>query len=612
MDFFARIIKPCFKLILLLVLIPIFVPLAPKMPDSGIDPSWAMALNQAVAQHLSFGKDIIFTLGPYASIYTKMYHPATDGMMLWGSLYLACSYWFALMVLMNRVAWHWLLAFIGLVVGMIYVKDSLFFSYPLLLAIISYQYVLEKKSQFVFWFALFAPLGLLMLIKSSFIMICFLSLMLCVLFFILNHQIKRALICLFAPLSSMGFFWLLSGQNFGDLPDYLVHSVYFVFSFTEAMAKDGNYWEIIFYLISAFFILLLISKHKPSSPYGTVFLVLQWILFLFLSFKTGFTRHNHAIIAGTSLLIAAFLLPFILAVKYRLAVMVLAVTSGIYIISHYRALSLKDNLISTYSSSWYGFTSRIQDKHWLTNNFNLIMEFHRAKAGIPLMPGKTDIYSYEQTLLLASGNIWSPRPVFQSYSTFTKLFTEKNKQYLEGEKAPDSILFRIEPIDERLPALEDGASWPLLLKKYHITHQDQRFLYLQKKNNAAVTLTALTNESHYLGQKVSTPEVSQPLFITLELKPSLFGYLSMLFFKISSLTIICELEDGSQRQYRLSAGMAKANFLLSPLVENTAEFALLHADKEHLQRKRVKSFTIQSALASQWQTEYQINFKTVY
>lgn len=85
------------KLILLLIIISAFVPFSPKMPAPGIDPSWALGLNQAVAQGLAFGKEIIFTLGPYSFLYTKTYHPSTDLLMIIGCLYLALCYWISLL-----------------------------------------------------------------------------------------------------------------------------------------------------------------------------------------------------------------------------------------------------------------------------------------------------------------------------------------------------------------------------------------------------------------------------------------------------------------------------------------------------------------------------------
>ncbi|MFH7428705.1 hypothetical protein, partial [Pseudomonas syringae group genomosp. 7] len=48
-------------------------------------------MNIATAEHLRFGKDIVFTFGPLASIYTRVYSPATDWMMLLGSALIAVA-----------------------------------------------------------------------------------------------------------------------------------------------------------------------------------------------------------------------------------------------------------------------------------------------------------------------------------------------------------------------------------------------------------------------------------------------------------------------------------------------------------------------------------------
>lgn len=46
------------KFALLIIIIAVFIPLSPKMPAPGLDASWAVGLNQAIAQGLAFGKDI--------------------------------------------------------------------------------------------------------------------------------------------------------------------------------------------------------------------------------------------------------------------------------------------------------------------------------------------------------------------------------------------------------------------------------------------------------------------------------------------------------------------------------------------------------------------------
>lgn len=63
--------------LLVLVLAGVLGPFAPVFPASGLDPSWQLGLNQALVQHLRFGKQVIFTFGPYAFLYTHLYTPQT-------------------------------------------------------------------------------------------------------------------------------------------------------------------------------------------------------------------------------------------------------------------------------------------------------------------------------------------------------------------------------------------------------------------------------------------------------------------------------------------------------------------------------------------------------
>jgi hypothetical protein len=62
-----------------------FIPFSPAMPESNLDTPWVLAMNQAVSAHLVFGRDVVFTLGRYATVFTRNYHPSTDKMTMFGS-----------------------------------------------------------------------------------------------------------------------------------------------------------------------------------------------------------------------------------------------------------------------------------------------------------------------------------------------------------------------------------------------------------------------------------------------------------------------------------------------------------------------------------------------
>ncbi|CEG58533.1 hypothetical protein [Legionella fallonii] len=623
-----RSISLFLQMALLLILISVLVPFSPKMPAAGLDSSWALALNQAVAMKLSFGNEIIFTLGPYSSLYTKAYHPATDSMMIGGSLYLACAFWMSLIFLMHGIKWRWTV-FLGVsLLVMIYARDSLFFLYPLLAGLICYKCINDKEAipysqhlRFIrhrsklFIAFLLVPFGLLPLIKGSLLIICLTIVLLCILFFIWHRQMTLAFICFISPTISMMLFWISAGQSIIYLPSYLITSIHLASSFSEAMAFSGNSHEVIIYLFASLLILLSIVWQKQLPTISRVFLFCLFFVFLFLSFKAGFTRHyGHAFIASTSVLIAALLLPYLFTSKIIIPVILFCLYTSNYITAHYTQISIAKNILSTYSSAWHGLQNRITNKDWLSQNFALSMNFMKERIAFPQLQGKTDIYSYNQAYLIAAEIPWAPRPVFQSYSVFTPWLAKKNKEHLLDEHRPDNIIFAIEAIDGRLPSLEDGTSWPVLLTNYQPTELRNNFLFLTKNNALPYSpaIALVSKERHFLGETLKVPDTNQPLLLAINIKPTLYGLLALTFFKPNLLLISVELKSGAKKQYRLVANIAKAAFLISPLIENTQEFALLYGNQHLLTSKQVKSFTITSeGNAHHWHKEYTVVFKKI-
>jgi hypothetical protein len=603
------------KFALLILMIPVFVPFAPKMPAPGLDSSWALGLNQAVAQGLAFGKDIIFTLGPYSSVYTKTYHPATDALMLWGSFYLVLSYWLNLVILMRNAQWRWIVAFAVLLFGMIYARDSLFFSYPLLVGLNCCKALNSgegnPKPSMVLIMMMLAPFGLLALVKGSLFILITAVAGLCALLFLCLKEQKLAVLCLIIPLISMLLFWVIAGQSPVHLPAYIYTSLALASGFSEAMALEGNQSEIISYLVAAAAILLYIVQQRKTPATFKWFALVLFTLFLFLSFKAGFTRHfGHSFITGTSILIAAFILPFLFQSRMLIPVMILSLFTATYIDGQHTKISLLNNFTSTYSSSWHGFKSRLDDRDWARKNYEFTMNYLSNQASLPALKGTTDIYSYEQSYLIAAHLNWAPRPVFQSYSVFTAGMAEKNKNYLLQKNKPDHILFKLQAIDGRIPSLDDGISWPELLNYYQPVQLSGDFLVLDKKSNQnqPKSMILLQNQTHQFGEHVRLTTTKAPLFVKILIKPTLWGRIINFLFKPDPLFINIELHNGSSRHYRLIAQMAKSGFLLSPLIEDTAEFGLLYSHNTFLDNKYVKSITITSSQNNtrQWHHHYVI------
>jgi hypothetical protein len=612
--------------LLLLTLVAVLVPFAPRMPGVGLDPSWRFGVNQAVAQRLAFGSEILFTAGPYGAIYTRVFHPATDAMMLGGSLYLAFSYWACLVFLMRTTGRRWLLLFCAGLAGLVVAPDPLLFSYPLLAGLATFKLVFGEdrpalERRWAPWLValLFAPIGLLPLVKGSTVFLGASIAGVCVVAFVARRRPLAALACVAAPAAMLMACWLAAGQGVSTLPGYFIGMAPIVSGYTEAMALDGNMLDVWIYLAASGLLLLSILAGRKTTRPARAFLMTVFSLYLFVAFKAGFVRHDgHAVIAGIAILFAAFQLPLAFSSKGAPLLVAVALCSW-WQIDRQTIKTPIDLLprimVATYTDAWQGLRHRMAGDDWPNREYQASVASIRAQAAFPVLAGTTDIYSFDQAYLIASGNTWSPRPMFQSYSVYTPALAGLNRQFLFGKRAPDNIIFKVQPIDGRLPSLEDGASWPVLLQRYKPVRMRNGFLFLKKDPGAGpfVEPVRVAAGTYRLGQRIALPSSGQPVFAQIRFKPTLPGRLAAIVFKPSQLSIQLELADHRWKDFRMVAGMAESGFLISPLIEDTAEFGLLYAKPGLLDSKRVIAMRmyLPGRRSRYWQDQYEIVFSRV-
>ncbi len=599
--------------VLCLTVLAVFIPLAPSMPAHGLDTSWMFAMNQGVAQGLVFGRDIVFTFGPYASIYTKLYHPATDRLMVCGSLFLGLSYALLLLLLGKGEKIYGLLLYGIFLACLMDSRDALLFSYPLMIALAVYRMTLPDDHALQLHLAkpleysvtlLFAPLGLLPLIKGSLLPISGITAVLCFAIFWRRGNKAPACMAVSIPAITCVGLWRFSGQPISALPNFFWSMRQIISGYTDAMSFPGNVWECVLYVLASALIILVIAWTSRGPKSSTWFLCISYAFFLFIAFKAGFIRHDpwHNVIAGTSLLAAALLLIFVLGEKPSLLPLAMAVLVWAYIghgTVQTTAEDISVNLRGTFGRAFQGARTRLRKNGDLQKQYDARNAAIRKEFPVPRMSGTTDIYSFNQSWILASENTWAPRPVTQSYSAYTPELAKLNLRHLQGANAPDNILFRVEPIDGRLPSLEDGLSWPALIKGYSLRNLEGQSAYLRKRTtenkNVAGVEDVLYDARHELGEEVTLPESNDPLFANIDIQPTLLGRALSALYKLPELQITMRLRDGRVINYRVISNMMKTDFLITPLVQNTEEFALFaEGGSKYLTANEVKSITISS------------------
>jgi hypothetical protein len=602
-----------------LAAVALFVPLQPVLPAAGLDPSWKFAMNQAVAQHLSFGDQLVFSFGPWASIYTQTYHPATDRMMLLGGVYVAASCWLAFMVLIDRRSWPWMVLLAAVLLPLRASRDAALFLPPLLAMLASLRITgaWRTDQKPVTWLTLaavallFAPTGVLPLVKGT-ALILSAGIVACGAgWYIADRKPLLAATVLIAPVVAGVVFWLAAGQTPAALLLYLGRMLALSSAYVDAMSVDGRVAEIEYFLAGAIAVVVTAAMNKAVSGRARLCLAVVYGILLFVAFKAAFVRHDagHAMIAGSTLLFAALTLPFSARPVAALPAIVLSFAVWAAIESNYSE-GWRHSLTAGTRTLVASFTARLTREPDLHHEYAAALESIAAQQPLPLMPGSTDIYPFDQAFLFASHNTWSPRPVFQSYAALTPALAEANREHLVDSDAPENVVFKVSPIDGRVPSSEDGPSWPALLRFYRPTTRDGDFLFLKRRSNERAREASVgpsISSAHALGERILLPASRHAVFARLRIRPTLFGTAIGFLFKRSQLGIRFELRDGSQRTFRLVPGLAESGFLLSPLIETTPEFGLLYGRLSMLRNKEVTAFIVTPAgSVEEWSSRYEL------
>ena len=619
-----NVVSAILPIALLLATLAAFVPFSPPMPE--VTDSEKFAMNYAASQGMVVGKDVIYTYGPYSSIYSGQYFPDTDFRMVVCCLYLAFSFWVPLALLLKNVDWRWTLTLFLALSGLIYFRDVLLLAIPFLVGLSIFKELATKDKQG--WLQnkyaplliaiLFAPFGLLPLTKGTILFTCAAVSAFCAVVLFVSRHKALAIICLVAPTISMLLFWIASGQSIKNLPIYFISMQGTISGYSNAMSVVGQPVEVIRYLISA--LLLLASIYFQRNLKYKALLIGLYLIFLFISFKGGFVRHDsHAVLAATSLLIATLLLPFVgIRSKLYIFTLIFSLATVAYVNGNYIRTtpeSFSQNVIAAYRNALDGLHKRLSNHDFFEQQYKEALNAIHLKVPFPTLKGASDIYSHDQAYLLASSNTWSPRPAFQSYTAYTPRLDDLNRQHLEGMAAPNNIFISIEPIDQRLPSSEDGSSWPLLLSQYRPVKFIDHYLLLEKiRSIKSVNLQWGNPEIYRLTERVLLPKsidsLRDPVYAKLIIKPTLLGRIKNVLYKSNLIHLDLEMIDGTKKPFRLVPGMAENGIMISPLVETTQEFNALYSRNSSLDKKRVKSFAVlqSSGLTSDWDNEYTVAF----
>lgn len=545
----------------------------------GADSGWTWGIDVAAARKFVFGRDIVFNYGPYGDLVSHFYDPANRAIILASATIVAAAFAASLAALGRLAA----LLFVALLLPFAPYTESLALVLPLPAMLVCTGILPRQgiaKLQMAALVALMPALALLPLAKGSCLVTTALGATVIITsLLLLRHRILA--ICLVAlGVTSMVVLWWFCGQPVSALPAFLRSTISIISAHNDAMMLPGplaNAAPVLLAVPLLMALFVMKARHLPRAIALTQ--SAGFAATLFLIAKAGLLRQDdgHLAVAISALAIVATVLTAWLPLPAAIA------SGGVALALLFHPASMGTSALNWSPPRWAGSV------HDVRSAFNLLNDargaantYARKVATVPVLPwhpdGSADIYSSGQARLLATGITWRPRPMFQSYDAITPELERLNAEHLTGAGAPKTIFFRVEAIDQRLPALEDGASWPALLSAYQPVAFDAAtdLLWLRHGLTAQAPLPAgSARDAHGMGMAVTLPAHQGMLWAELDVRASILGILKGLIWRPSQVFITFTYADARQERFRVIPGMARAGFLLAPVITNTLDFLRL-------------------------------------
>jgi hypothetical protein len=545
---------------------------------------------------LKFGEEVVFTYGPAAPLFFGSFSGELYWAKVWANIFIALLTAIIIWLIARKAGW--VPAILLTIVNMYcYGKDPFYFALQLacLFLVVFYENRANERQKNILIVASVLVIAIISYVKFTFFVTGAFIVLLLAIYFFANKQKKSGIITLIASIISVILFWLILNQSITDFFKYIFYGLQISLGYSPAMSLVGPVSSIFAALILAVICgVLAISPiiRYYRSNYAKLIIFVSLLGVGYILWKEGFVRHDgHMLYFFFYLMyVSAFLWcihndrreetseneywlnPYIqkLALLFVFIIPLMFLSKWYY--DNYfdkRVVTDKVPKVTQHIKFLLNPASIWSQKAILEEQKENIKRESPNAVLVDYVGDETiDIYNFNQNKLHHVDLNWSPRPVFQSYSVYTRKLLRINESHIINQ-GPKFVLFNNETIDERLPLLDDNLWLRQLFHRYNIVANINDQLLLERKEEVKVPeLRELASETIRFNQEVIIPDTGNPIYISVKIEENLLGKIVSFLYKPPVVNMIVYMKDGSIYSYRIIPEMIAEPTLISPMLNS--------------------------------------------
>lgn len=554
----------------------------------GLDLSWMLTLSYTNINEWVWGTDFAFTYGPLSYLSTRL---------AWGtngtSLFLFDIFFFINMFLLCFLSFK--------KSGNKVITAALIIAYTLLLPgylgpavpliMLSFLVFWIRQSidepKYVYYIFQIILLYLLFFIKFNTGLIAFPLFYLGLLYNIISKNGKLYLLLLYAIVPVI-LIIISCPYLHVDLMAYIKTAMEIVSGYNDLMYLDHDddiRGAALFILFSPVLILILklIVERKTDLKKNLVVLVIYGIP-IFVLYKQGFVR-------GVEYFFFVFSILSILAVQdlhfgnfKRYWYSSLIIIAIIY--CSFNVVFFAKEPLATFE------TETKTEKHYLegmknfssTSGLHIYTDSNQLPASVKEKVGNNsvDIYPWNSQLLLENKLKFRPRPVFQSYTAYTKNLEELNfNHYNDSSKAPEFVFYEYLAIDNRYPLFDEPKVNLCILKNYTpvetFDFQERKFILFQKRKDFKPIKLEKSNEYAMVMGAPLVPK--KDVYYEIGVYHSFKGSIMSVIDHGPTINLEVNAEGSGVVQFRTGKKLLETGLFLDKNIKNTEDFYALYTNE---------------------------------
>lgn len=189
-----------------------------------------------------------------------------------------------------------------------------------------------------------------------------------------------------------------------------------------------------------------------------------------------------------------------------------------------------------------------------------------------------DIYPWELSYVPANGLNWRPRPVIQSYITYTPWLDAQNAAHMSGPRAPQVLLWDLAKvdgpmwsIDRRYLLNDEPLTMAAIVGWYKLCRADRKVALLRRRQRRAYRPPRVLGEMTAPWSRwFEVPQRKEVIVrARVQFRRTLYGELRRALYKEAELAVHYRLKNGRVRIHRVVPDSAASGLWVSPYLPNS-------------------------------------------